>query len=48
MQEMYGLNPRLCNSASTLSGWIEKNKSKVISALPIPISADVIQVLKKF
>lgn len=31
---MHGLNPRQCNSASTLSGCIEINISKVIIALP--------------
>ena len=30
-----GYNPRKCNSASTLSGCIERKMSKVIIALPI-------------
>ena len=34
MLELYGFNPRKCNSASTLSGCIERKMSKVIIALP--------------
>ena len=34
MQDEYGYNPRKCNSASTLSGCIEREMSKVIIALP--------------
>ena len=34
MQEESGYNPRKCNSASTLSGCIEREMSKVIIALP--------------
>ena len=30
----YGFNPRKCNSASTLSGCIEREMSRVIIALP--------------
>ena len=33
MQDKYGFNPRKCNSASSLSGCIEKEMSKVIIAL---------------
>ena len=32
MQEEYGYNPRICNSASTLTGCIEREMSKVILA----------------
>lgn len=45
MQEMYVFNPRHCNSAITLSGCIEKNKSKVI--ITFPTSPDVIQLFEK-
>ena len=34
MRDKYGLNPRKCNSASSLSGSIERDLSKVIIALP--------------
>ena len=34
MLELYGFNPRKCNSASTLSGCVERKMSKVIIALP--------------
>ena len=34
MQNSYGFNPRKCNSASTMSGCIEREMSKVIIALP--------------
>ena len=34
MQNKYGFNPRKCNSASTLSGSIEKYLSKTIISLP--------------
>ena len=34
MHELYGFNPRRCNSASTVSGCIEREMSKVIIALP--------------
>ena len=34
MQNKYGFNPRKCNSASTLSGSIEKDLSKTIISLP--------------
>ena len=34
MHTTYGFNPRLCNSVSKLrSGWIQKQKSKVIIAI---------------
>ena len=35
MHDRYGFNPRKCNSASSLSGSIERDLSKVIIALPI-------------
>ena len=34
MQEKFGFNPRKCNSASGLSGCVQRNKSKAIIALP--------------
>ena len=34
MHDRYGFNPRKCNSASTLSGCIEREMSKVILTLP--------------
>ena len=34
MHDQYGFNPRKCNSASTLSGCIEREISRVIIALP--------------
>ena len=34
MHDQYGFNPRKCNSASTLSGCIEREMSHVIIALP--------------
>ena len=34
MHDRYGFNPRKCNSASSLSGSIERDLSKVIIALP--------------
>ena len=33
MQDKFGFNPRKCNSASTLSGCIQRNQSKVIISL---------------
>ena len=34
MQNKFGFNPRKCNSASTLSGCVQRNQSKVIISLP--------------
>ena len=34
MHKKFGFNPRKCNSASTLSGCVQRNQSKVIVALP--------------
>ena len=34
MQNIYGFNPRRCNSASSVSGCIEREMSKVILVLP--------------
>ena len=34
MQNTYGFNPRKCNSVSTMSGYIEREMSKVIITLP--------------
>ena len=35
MHDRYSFNPRKCNSASSLSGSIERELSKIIIALPI-------------
>ena len=35
MHDRYSFNPRKCNSASSLSGSIERALSKIIIALPI-------------
>ena len=40
MQEENGFNPRKCDSASTLSGSIEREMSKVIIALPTSSEVD--------
>ena len=34
MQDTYGFNPRRCNSASSLTGCIEREMPKIILALP--------------
>ena len=34
MQDRFGFNPRKCNSASTLSGCVQRDQSKVIISLP--------------
>ena len=34
MNDTYGFNPRKCNSASSLSGCIEREMSRIILALP--------------
>ena len=34
MHKKFGFNPRKCNSASTLSGCVQRNQSKVIISLP--------------
>ena len=34
MHKKFGFNPRKCNSASTLSGCVQRNQSKVIVVLP--------------
>ena len=34
MNDTYGFNPRKCNSASSLSGCIETEMSRIILALP--------------
>ena len=34
MQDKFGFNPRKCNSASTLSGCVQRNQSNVIISLP--------------
>ena len=35
MHDQYGFNPRKCNSASTLSSFIQRKMLRVIIALPI-------------
>ena len=34
MRKTYGFSPRKCNSASAISGYIEREMSKIILALP--------------
>ena len=34
MQDAYGFNPRKCNSASSMSGCIEREMSKIVLTLP--------------
>ena len=34
MHKKFGFNPRKCNSASTVSGCVQRNQSKVILTLP--------------
>ena len=45
MQDTYGFNPRKCNSASSLSGCIEREMSKVIIALPT--NPDHVEIFEK-
>ena len=47
MHKKFDCNPRKCNSASTLSGCVQRNQSKVIIALPTNYShAEIFE--KKF
>ena len=39
MHDQYGFNPRKCYSASTVSGFIEREMSRVITALLTPNEA---------
>ena len=34
MNDTYGFNPRICNSARSMSGYIEREMSRIILALP--------------
>ena len=45
MHDRYGFNPRQCKSASTLSGCIEREMSRVIIALPT--SDEVIDIFEQ-
>ena len=45
MHKMHGYNPWRCNSASTLSGYIERDTSKVIIALPA--NNDAVDIFEK-
>ena len=45
MHENHGFNPKRCNSASTLSGSIEREMSKVIIALPT--SNEIVDIFVK-
>ena len=45
MQDKYGFNPRKCNSASSLSGCIEREISKVIIVLPT--NPDHVEIFEK-
>ena len=42
MQNEYGYNPRKCNSASTLSGCIEREMSKII--IPLSTSSEIVDI----
>ena len=45
MHDWYGFNPRKCNSASTLSGCIERQMLRVI--ITLPTSNEVIDILEQ-
>ena len=45
MRDEYGYNPRECNSASTLSGCIEREMSKII--ITLPTSSEIINIFEK-
>ena len=45
MHGKYGFNPRKCNSASALSGSIERDLSKVIIALPT--TSEIVDVFEE-
>lgn len=45
MQNMYGFNPRRCNSASNLSGGIERELSKV--KIVLLTNTDVVDMFEK-
>ena len=45
MNDRCGFNPRKCNSASTLSGCIKREMSKVIIALPT--STEVVDIFEQ-
>lgn len=45
MQNTYGFNPKKCNSASSWSGCIERELSKVIIGLPT--NATLMEIFEK-
>ena len=45
MHQMYGFNLRRCSEASSLSGYIERNNSKVIIVLPT--NRDIVELFEK-
>ena len=45
MHQMYGFNASRCNSAISLSGCVERKKSKVIIALST--NGDIVQLFEK-
>ena len=45
MHDWHGFNPRKCNSASTLSGCIDREMSKVI--ITLPTSNEVLDVFEQ-
>ena len=45
MQEIFKYNPRKCNSASSFSGSVHRNKSKCCNALPT--NAEHVRVFEK-
>ena len=45
MNDKYGFNPRKCNSASSMSGCIEREMSKLILALPTKL--DHVEIIEQ-
>ena len=45
MHDKYSFNPRKCNSASSLSGSIERDLSKVI--IPLPTTNEIVDVFEQ-
>ena len=45
MYKTYGFNPKKCNSASAMSGYIEREMSKIILALPTKL--DHVKILNR-
>ena len=45
LQEIFKYNPRKCNTASSFSGYVQRNKSKCVIAMPT--DAEIIRVFEK-